>query len=508
VAILAALLAFHQGAAPDPVNSATSAVALDGPEAVAVVAAQDGSASAPGDASEEPAAQSSTAHSPGSAGESGEEGSDGEGSESVGGGHSGHSSPVTPVLLALVIILTGAKLFGELFERISQPAVLGELIFGVILGNLALVGFTGLEFISSDVGITILAEIGVILLLFEVGLESNIREMLSVGPSSLLVALLGIIAPFLLGWGLSALMLPNLETLVHVFIGATLCATSVGITARVLADLDKLQSRETKVILGAAVLDDVLGLVILAVVQGAIVAAGTGQELAAGQMGMIIVKALVFMVGAIVIGSWMSPRMFHLASRLRIKGVLLTLALAFCFLLSSLANMIDLAPIVGAFAAGLILDELHYKQFLGGETEDRHLEDLLHPINQFLVPVFFVVMGTKVDLSTFAQDGVLGFALLLSLVAVIGKMICYFGVLEKGLDKVSIAVGMVPRGEVGLIFAGVGASLMLNGHPVIDNSELSAVVIMVIITTLLTPPVLKYTLARASRREAARESSG
>ncbi|MCH9650591.1 MAG: cation:proton antiporter [Deltaproteobacteria bacterium] len=427
-------------------------------------------------------------------------GEEGHGEEGHGGGDhagNGHASPVTPVLFGLVIILVGAKLFGELFERVAQPAVLGELIFGVLMGNLVLLGFDHLAFISSNEGIAILAEIGVILLLFEVGLESNIREMLSVGPSSLLVAVLGIICPFCLGWGLSYFLLPELNILVHVFVGATLCATSVGITARVLADLGKLQSRETKVILGAAVIDDVLGLVILAVVQGAIVASGTGEALAASSIVAIIVKALVFLVGALVLGGWLSPRLFNLATALRIRGVLLALCLAFCFLLSYLANLISLAPIVGAFAAGLILDEVHYKGLIA--KGEHPLEELLHPINAFLVPVFFVLMGTKVDLSTFAAEGVLVFALLLSLVAVVGKMICALGVLEKGLDRISIAVGMVPRGEVGLIFAAVGASLTLNGKPVMNDSVLSAVVIMVIITTLMTPPALKATLARADR---------
>ncbi len=423
--------------------------------------------------------------------------------EHAGGGHGGgHASPVAPVLVALVIILLAAKLGGELAERVHQPAVLGELLAGVILGNLALFGYHGLEFLKTDMGIAILAEIGVILLLFEVGMESNIKEMLSVGASSLLVAILGVVAPFVLGLGISAWMLPNEEMLVHVFIGATLCATSVGITARVLSDLGKINARESKIVLGAAVIDDVLGLVILAVVSGVISAANTGGELATLQIALIIGKAAGFLIGAIVIGTWLSPRVFGLASRLRIKGLLLTLALAFCFLLSYLANVIELAPIVGAFAAGLILDEVHYREFL--DRGDHNVEELLHPINVFLVPIFFVLMGIKVDLSTFGQVEVLGFAAVLSIGAIIGKMICALGVVEKGLDRISVAVGMVPRGEVGLIFAGIGASLVLHGKPVISVSVFSAVVIMVIVTTLVTPPALKVTLARGDRKKAQR----
>jgi len=416
--------------------------------------------------------------------------------------HGGHASPVTPVLLGLVIIMITAKIGGELAERVSQPAVLGELIGGVVLGNLVLVGYHGLDFLATNEGISIIAEIGVIILLFEVGLESNVKEMMSVGASSLLVALLGIVAPFFLGWGVSAYFLPDEEMLVHIFIGATLCATSVGITARVLTDLGKVASREAKIILGAAVIDDVLGLVILAVVSGVISAANTGGELASLDVLLIVLKATVFLVGAIVIGGWLSPRMFRVTSRLKIKGMLLTISLAFCFFLAYLANAIELAPIVGAFAAGLILERVHYQNYLG--RNDHELEELIHPIAVFLVPVFFVLMGIRVNLATFGQVEVLGLAIALSVGAIIGKMVCALGVLEKGLDRISVAVGMVPRGEVGLIFAGIGASLVLHGKPVISESIFSAVVIMVIVTTLMTPPVLKVTLQRGDRVKAAR----
>lgn len=426
----------------------------------------------------------------------------------------GHASPVLPVLLGLVIILTGAKLGGAFFERFHQPAVLGELIVGVVLGNLVLLRFLNfefslfgrdvtfdfgaLEFLATTPGIEILAEIGVILLLFDVGLESNLEEMRSVGLSSLLVAILGVVAPFFLGWGVSAWMIPEEDLLVHLFIGATLCATSVGITARVLSDLGKLQKRESKIILGAAVIDDVLGLVILAVVAGVITAAASGGTLSSLAVLWIVAKAALFLGGAIVLGTWLSPRLFRMASRLRVQGMLLTVSLVFCFLLSYLANVIGLATIVGAFAAGLILDELHYRDFL--DAGDHSVEELIRPIYVFLVPVFFVLMGIRVDLSTFGEVSVLGFATMLSIAAVIGKMLCAFGVVEKGLDRISVAVGMVPRGEVGLIFASIGAALTLRGEPVISSGIYSAVVIMVIVTTLITPPVLKWTLARGERR--------
>ncbi|PYQ68217.1 MAG: cation:proton antiporter [Acidobacteria bacterium] len=388
----------------------------------------------------------------------------------------GHGGPVVPVLLGLVVILVAAKVGGEIFERMGQPAVLGELLFGMVLGNLALLGFGRLEFLQTSVGVEILAQLGVILLLFQVGLESNVHEMLSVGWSSLLVAVLGVIAPFFLGWGVSAWLLPGEETLAHVFIGATLAATSVGITARVLADLGKLSAREAKIILGAAVIDDVRSLVIPSVVSGVISAANTGGRLRAADALIIIVKAIVFLDGAILIGGWLSRRFIRLAGFLRVQGMLLALSLAVCFLLAYLADLIGLATIVGALAAGLILDGVQYQDL--GERTKHTIEELIHPIAGFLVPVFFVLMGVRVDLSTFGRPGMLGFAALLSLAAILGKMICASGVLERGLDRVSVAVGMVPRGEVGLIFAGIGAQLELHGRRVITPPVFAAVVVM------------------------------
>jgi Kef-type K+ transport system membrane component KefB len=412
-----------------------------------------------------------------------------------------HGGPVVPVLIGLVVILLAAKIGGEVFERLGQPPVLGELVFGILLGNLALLGFGGLEFLQSSPGLEILAQLGVILLLFQVGLESNVGEMLSVGWSSLLVAVLGVIAPFFLGWGVSAWLLPEEETLAHVFIGATLCATSVGITARVLGDLGKLAARESKIVLGAAVIDDVLGLVILSVVSGLIGAANSGGRLRAVDIAVIVVKAIVFLVGAILIGGRLSRRVFRLAGFLRVKGTLLALALAVCFLLSYLADRIGLATIVGAFAAGLILDGVHYRDL--GERTKHTIEELIQPIAGFLVPVFFVLMGVRVDLASFGRAGVPLFAAVLSLAAILGKMICAAGVVERRLDRVSVAVGMVPRGEVGLIFAGIGAQLLLHGQPVIVPPVFAAVVAMVIATTLVTPPALKLTLARGDRKRRA-----
>ena len=418
----------------------------------------------------------------------------------------GHESPVALVLVSLVVIILAAKLGGAVLERFRQPAVLGELIAGVVLGNLSLVGFHGLDYLKSNEAITILAEIGVIFLLFEVGLESNIKQMMEVGISSFLVALVGVIFPMLLGWGVSAWFLPGASTLVHVFVGATLCATSVGITARVLKDLGKTNAKEARIILGAAVIDDVMGLVILAAVGGIIRAADRGGAgISVLSIGFITFKAVAFLVIALWIGSRLSPRMFFLASRLNVHGMLLATSLSFCLLLAYLASRIELAPIVGAFAAGLVLDPVHYRHFR--ERGEHSVEELLRPISSFLVPVFFVLMGVRVDLRTFADSSILGFALILTAVAILGKQACALAVAEKGLDRLSVGIGMIPRGEVGLIFASIGASLMLQGSPVISSSTYSAVVIMVILTTLVTPPLLKVSLAHGDRRKKLRDQS-
>ena len=410
----------------------------------------------------------------------------------------------TVVLIGVAVMLFVAKVGGDIFERFGQPAVLGELISGIIVGNLVLFGFGAAEVLKTNEIIAALAEIGVIILLFEVGLESDLKEMMEVGWSSLVVAVLGVVAPFFLGWGVSAYFLPGEARLGHIFIGATLCATSVGITARVFKDLGKLTTREARIILGAAVIDDVLGLLILAVVAGAIRASGAGAVISFGDVGVIAAKALVFLIGSIVVGHFLVPRLLRGAGRLETRGVLLTLAISFCLLLSWAAAKVGLAPIVGAFAAGLVLDEVHYRP-RGGRNE-RELQDLLQPLATFLVPIFFVLMGLKVDLRIFARVDIMGFALTLTVVAILGKQICSLGVMERGINRIAIGIGMIPRGEVGLIFAGIGATLMLpaaNGvsEPVIGSATFGAVVIMVIVTTLLTPLILKWSLERSGRTQ-------
>jgi Kef-type K+ transport system membrane component KefB len=413
------------------------------------------------------------------------------------GAEPGHEDPVSGLVISLAIILIAAKIGGDLAQRVGQPSVLGELLIGVVMGNLTLIGYDGFEHIAQDQFIDMFARLGVLLLLFEVGLESTVDQMLKVGLVSTVVALLGVAAPFGLGWLVGAWLLPDESAYAHAFLGATLCATSVGITARVLQDLNSSKTDEARIILGAAVIDDVLGLVVLAVVTGIITAANVGTTVSLAHVGGIIGKAAIFLVGSLVIGVLVSKKLFTLASRLQARGVLLAIGLSFCFFLSWLAGKVGLAPIVGAFAAGLILEDAHYIDFKNkGEHE---LEHLIHPITLFIVPVFFVLMGMRTDLTAFTSLGVVGLASALTVAAIVGKQACSLGVFKKGIDRLTVGIGMVPRGEVGLIFANIGLGLVLQGERVIDASIFSAIIVMVIVTTLITPPALKWSLRRAKR---------
>ena len=354
------------------------------------------------------------------------------------------ATSLQPVLVSLVLVLIGAKLGGSLFARMGQSPVLGELLAGVVIGNLGLFGYHGFDALRDLEGIHLLAEIGVLFLLFEVGLHTNIRQMMAVGASSLIVAVLGVVAPMVLGYFCSAWFFPHHNVLTHWFVGATLCATSVGITARVLQDLGRTASVEGRIILGAAVIDDVLGLIVLAVVSGIIQAADAGRAFEPMSGLLILFKAVAFLAVAVVVGRWLSSKAFRVASRLSGGGLLLTTALAMCFGFAFAAGAVGLAPIVGAFAAGLVLDDVHYQDLKARDEKKRGIPELLEPLSAFLVPVFFVLMGMRVDLSVFGTVGVLGFAAVLTLAAVIGKQICAFGVLERGADLRAIGRGMIP----------------------------------------------------------------
>jgi Kef-type K+ transport system membrane component KefB len=395
--------------------------------------------------------------------------------------------PVAALALALALILIVAKLGGDLAVRAGQPAVLGELLGGILLGNLP-VPF--LQHLQQDPVIDVLGRLGALILLFEVGLESKIGDLLRVGWSSLVVASVGVVGPFVLGFGVARWLLPAASVYVHSFLAATLCATSVGITARVFKDLGRLQTIEARIVLGAAVIDDVLGLLVLAVVSAVAAAADTGTNLAGLEVATAFGKATVFLVGATLLGIAFAPRLFRLAARLRARGVLLASGLAFCFVLAWLADRVGLAPIVGAFAAGLVLEEATFLDFT--RRGEMGLASLIEPVAHFLVPVFFVLMGMRTDLSTFLRPGALGLAAALTVAAIAGKQICGLGVLQRGVDRVFVGLAMIPRGEVGLVVASIGHTIRVRGEPMIDGATFSAAVIMVIVTTLITPPLLEW----------------
>lgn len=429
------------------------------------------------------------------------------------GGEVGHGAEAAITFLWIAVILIAAKI-SSLVEKFGQPSVLGELVIGVILGNLSLLGIHFLDPLHSNEIIAFLAELGVVILLFQIGLESNIGQMKKVGLNAFLVATIGVIAPFVLGtYVVGPWLMPGLSSSAYLFLGATLTATSVGITARVFKDLKKLKTPEAQIVLGAAVIDDVMGLIILAIVS-AIVTTGA---VSIGIVGWITAKAILFLVGSIVLGQIFAPLIGKLFSKIHTGvGMKFTLAISFGLVFAFLAQKIGLAPIVGAFAAGLVLDPVHFRFFKEPEIiEDikesvcnlnekckskivkaiehhshRHIEDVIEPLSFFLVPIFFVMTGFSVKLDTLFDVPILLVALAITLVAFIGKIIAGIAAGKKS-NKLIVGFGMVPRGEVGLIFAVIGKSL-----GVIDDKTFSIVVIMVILTTLLTPPILTYLLRR------------
>jgi len=386
---------------------------------------------------------------------------------------------LTQAILYITIILIGAKVFGEVMDRIGQPPVLGELIVGIVL-SATIFKWMKVD-LNDNMALLLLAELGVILLLFEIGLESDVEEFLRVGPSALVVALIGVVCPFVVGYLVSHLM--GCSTPVAIFLGATLTATSVGITARTLSDLRYLHSQEAKTILGAAVVDDVLGLIILAVVTGLTV---TGH-VSASDVVRNTVLAVVFLVGSIILGVPIAPFVLKVAKKLRTRGVLTISAFLFCLVLALIAHEFNLATIVGAFAAGLVL----------ARTEDQvRIQERIRPIADILIPIFFVMVGIRVDTSVFDVTNpeayhTLGFMALLVVVAITMKLLSGFGTLGRKANGLIVGVGMVPRGEVGLIFASIGLA-----RHIITPSEYATIVGVVLITTFVTPPLLSVLIKR------------
>ena len=426
--------------------------------------------------------------------------------------HAAGAGVVGENLLWLALILLSARLFAPLAQKLGFPAVLGELLLGVLLGNLSLFGFHYFDSVAKDPIIAFIAELGVIVLLLQIGLETRLADLVRVGGRATAVAAIGIAAPFALGaYLVGPLLLPGQSQNAYLFLGATLAATSVGITGRVFRDLGRLDSAEARIVLGAAVIDDVLGLVILAVVSG-LVQAG---KVSLGETAWIIAEAGIFLGGSIWIGRLIAPHSSRWLAQLDAgPSMLFAQVLATGLFLAWLAHAIGLAPIIGAFAAGLLFEPMFLRHFetprivqeaapLLPEGESgkslrslmekhaRHQhESMIEPIGYFFVPVFFVLTGMQVDLATLADPMLVAIALGVSAAAVAGKLASGLAA-GRGVNGWIVGWGMVPRGEVGLIFAVAGQKL-----GVLGEAMFSIVVVMVILTTLLTPPILTFLLRR------------
>lgn len=374
------------------------------------------------------------------------------------------------ILLQFLVIIILAKIGGWLCHKFGQSAVLGEIIAGIILGP-SLVSLIHPETASIFM---FLAEFGVIILLFEIGLESNIYKLLKVGFASALVAIAGVALPFLLGYIYYTWM--GSASIVALFVGATLTATSVGITMRIFSEKKKLDTNEGKIILGAAVIDDVIGLIILSVLVG-IVEFG---KFSLFNVGKISVLAILFLAGSIYIGIKFAPYLLKLTNRLKVKRTYTITAMVFAFGLAYISNSIGLATIVGAFAAGLILETREDKD---------HIREKIKPLSDLFVPIFFVYAGMLMDVRVLFNAEILAPIAVLFVIAVAGKVLAGWAAVGVKVKKHIIGIGMVPRGEVGIIFATFGLT-----SGVIGQDMYALLVVVVMLTTLITPVLLNWAM--------------
>jgi Kef-type K+ transport system membrane component KefB len=445
-------------------------------------------------------------------------------------GELSHADPVVPILIASIFITLGSAIGGSFMKWLKQPAVLGELLVGLLAGNLGyylgnptltvlregdnlsriaslaltapvnlaeavqkvlppgvhadliaslLGGSQGQTYIQVYSFIDVISRLAILILLFLVGLEISLVEMKRVGKSAAVVAVLGIAIPMVLGMLTMKILRPDNPLAADLFIGGILTATSVGITARVLRDLGQDRTNEARIILGAAVIDDVLCLIVLAVVSGLAVTGHIRLVSIAATTG----KAALFLVASLGIGIWLTPKLVRRISTLQIQNLKLLFGVSFALLLAWLANLAGLATIVGAFAAGMVLNG-----FFDREVEGTSLHDLLSPIESLVVPLFFVWMGIQVKLEAMARTDVLIAGIALTAVAIVGKVAAGWGC-PKSMNRWAVGFGMVPRGEVGLIFAGIG-----KGIGVVDDGLFSATVLLVMLTTVLAPMALRITM--------------
>ncbi|WP_223805563.1 cation:proton antiporter [Pseudanabaena sp. UWO310] len=423
------------------------------------------------------------------------------------------------VLLTLVIIYFASKVGSEIAKRLDLPPVLGELVAGVLVGVSALRlvifpegGLTAADslvmsalqalnpltpaaieriFISQSEVISVLAELGVIILLFEIGLESDLRQLKEVGVQAIVVAFVGVAVPFAAGTA-GLMYFFHVAAIPAIFAGAALTATSIGITSKVLAELGQLKSKEGQIIVGAAVIDDVLGIIVLAVVASL---AKTG-EVDIQKVSILLVSAIAFLFGSVLLGGFFNKTFITIVDKLKTRGNIVIPAFIFAYFMAFLGNAIHLEAILGAFAAGLVLDE----------TDARNeLDELIKPVADLLVPIFFVTVGARADLSVLNpmipenRSGLL-IAIFLLLVAIAGKIVTGWVVFgQENINRLAIGIGMVPRGEVGLVFAGIGTA-----SGAINKPLEVAIIIMVILTTFLAPPFLRIAFGKTAQNNAER----
>lgn len=454
-----------------------------------------------------------------------------------------HGDPIAPVILGVTSILAFAVIGRVVARKLKQPTVLGELLMGVLLGNVAwylgfdligilregprvfelvsqllagaqvdeasvalfgadkgaevariITGPSGGQVIQVAQTVDVFSRYGVIFLLFMVGLETELDELRSVGADSIRVAIIGVVLPVAMGFAAVSMLRPDITLSADLFVAATLAATSVGITANVLKEMGRSHSREGRIILGAAVGDDILGLILLAVVSGIIVSGSVHIA----EVTVVIVLSSMFLIAAAVLGPWIVRFLANIMLRLDIVEAKMFTSYLFVMVLAWMANVAGLATIIGAFAAGVVLRDSYFREHANShEGRVVSIRELIMPLEVILVPIFFILMGIQVKLESFLSWPVVVLAAGLLIAAVVGKIASGFGARSPS-DKLVIGIGMLPRGEVGLVFAAIGRTL-----GVIDDSVFSAIVLMVIVTTLAAPPALKVALARQIESESA-----
>lgn len=439
------------------------------------------------------------------------------------GGDTSHSVVHFGAVFAMFALLLIAGKIGNFVEKFGQPGVVGELAAGIFLAALGYFGWHFIGDISSNQIIAFVASLGALLLLFSIGLESNLTQMKLVGRSALMVAIIGVIVPFVLGaYVLAPIFFSDASNAAQLFLGAAMVATSVGITASVFRSLGISRTRAAQTVLGAAVIDDVLGLIVLAVVS----ALAIGGTVTAGTVAGIALKSFGFLAAAILLGRVLAKPVSSVFSKIyKGIGMKLTFAVSFALLFGYLAELAGLEPIIGAFAAGLILDQVHFNKFadptivndlksldfkakkdkeavnrLIAKHKHMHVEDLIQSVGMVLIPVFFVYTGMQINFASLLQPSLYLIAGVISIVAILGKLVSGFAAKGSMREKLLVGMAMVPRGEVGLIFAATGKSL-----GVLSDNLFSVIVLVVVMTTFIAPPIIKR-LAFALHPEKAQDA--